>query len=67
MGFNKRFINKESLTLAKSQGTDYLINYVMKPDSLIIQDEFSEKICHIILNSDRKNLYSKLSNTEPWT
>ena len=67
MGFNKRFINKESLTLAKSQGLDYLINYVTKPDSLIIQDEFSEKICHIILNSDRKNLYSKLSNTEPWT
>ena len=67
MGFNKRFIDKESLTLAKSQGMDYLINYVTKPDSLIIQDEFSEKICHIILNTDKKILHSKLSNTALWT
>lgn len=67
MGFNKRFINRESLTLAKNQGIDYLINYVRKPDSLIIQDEFSEKICHIILNEDKKNICSQLLSTDLWT
>jgi hypothetical protein len=60
MGFNKRYIDKESIILARNQGLKYLINYIKKPDSLIIQDNFSQKICDIILNEDEKNLASKL-------
>lgn len=60
MGFNKRYIDKESIILARNQGLEYLINYIKKPDSLIIQDNFSQKICDIILNEDEKTLTSKL-------
>jgi hypothetical protein len=48
MGFNKRYINKSNLQQIKKQGLQYLISYITKPDALIIEDEFSEKVCSIV-------------------
>ncbi len=49
MSFNKRYINKSSLLLAASNGLDYLINYVKKPDALIIEfDGISNQVCDIV-------------------
>ena len=59
MGFNKRYINKESLMEYKKQGLQSLINFIKKPDSLIIEDEFSQKVCNVILKSIVKIFYKK--------
>ena len=49
MGFNKRFIKRENLEYAASQGLDYLINYITKPDALIIEsDGISKQVCDIV-------------------
>lgn len=62
MGFNKRFINKESLKFAADNGLDYLINYVIKPDILIIEsDGISHQVCDIVaLTKDKKEIKQKL-------
>lgn len=62
MGFYKRYIDKESIILVRNQGLKYLINYIKKPDYLIIRDNFSQKICDIILNEDEEILNSKLTD-----
>jgi len=61
MGFNKRYINKETLMEYKKQGLQSLINFIKKPDSLIIEDEFSQKVCNIVLKTDEKLLFVELS------
>jgi hypothetical protein len=61
MGFNKRYINKESLISARNKGLDSLINLVKKPDCLIIDDEFSDRVCQIILNTEYMYLFTELS------
>lgn len=38
MGFNRRYIDIESLKGASERGLEYLISYVRKPDGLIIRD-----------------------------
>lgn len=49
MSFNKRFIRKENLDYAATQGLDYLINYITKPDALIIEsDGISKQVCDIV-------------------
>lgn len=60
MGFNKRYINKESLMMYKKQGLQSLINFIKKPDSLIIEDNFSRKVCNVILKTDEKYLFVEL-------
>lgn len=62
MGFNKRFISKDSLLSAASNGLDYLINYVVKPDALIIEsDGISHQICDIVgLTKDKSEIKKKL-------
>jgi len=62
MSFNKRFITKDSLLLAASSGLDYLINYVTKPDALIIEsDGVSQKVCDILSsNLNKKEIKLKL-------
>jgi hypothetical protein len=62
MGFNKRFINRSSLEMAASQGLDYLIKYVTKPDSLIIEsDGISRQVCDIISDvKDKQEMKQKL-------
>ena len=64
MGFNKRFINRSSLEMAASQGLDYLIKYVTKPDSLIIEsDGISGQVCDIIRKTnDREQIKESLKN-----
>lgn len=61
MGFNKRYINKDLLMEYKKQGLQSLINFIKKPDSLIIEDKFSQKVCDVILKTDEKNLIVELS------
>lgn len=61
MGFNKRYIDKESLMVQKREGIGSLIKYIKSPDALIIQDDFSQKVCDIIFNVDKKFLLQELS------
>ena len=60
MSFNKRYINKDSLMQVRSEGLEYLISYLTKPDAVITEDEFSQKIYDIIINDRKNNLVSKL-------
>jgi len=55
MGFNKRYINEEKIRqVLKEEGLQYLIDFITKPDALIIEDEFSEKVCDIIRDNEKK-------------
>lgn len=54
MGFNKRYISKESLEIFKSQSVIQLIGHILRPDCLIIEDDYSEKICNIIRETKNK-------------
>lgn len=56
MGFNRRYIDIESLKGASERGLEYLISYVRKPDGLIIRDIAAKEVCNI--------LRSNLSNIE---
>jgi len=60
MGFNKRYLNKEGIIIHYKQGFKSLMDYILNPDSLIIEDKFSEKIVDIILNED--NIKDKLKD-----
>ncbi len=62
MGFNKRFISRKNLEIIAEQGLDSLINYIIKPDALIIEsDGISEKVCDIVGNTkDKKEIKKKL-------
>lgn len=62
MSFNKRYISRESLLSAASNGLEYLISYVIKPDVLIIDsDGISKKVCDIVgYTIDREEIKLKL-------
>lgn len=60
MSFNKRYINKDSISNAKKQGLDYLVKYIKNPDSIIIEDDYSRKVYNIIMNTDKRNINEKL-------
>lgn len=62
MSFNKRYISKDSLISAASNGLDYLINYITKPDALIIEsDGISSQVCDIVsLTKDKQEIKLKL-------
>jgi hypothetical protein len=62
MGFNKRYITKVGLLIASEGGLENLINYVRKPDALIIEiDTTSQKVCDIICkNSDSTEIKKRL-------
>lgn len=64
MGFNKRYIKRENLEYAASQGLDYLISYITKPDALIIEsDGISKQVCDIVGETKSKNeMKEKLKN-----
>lgn len=52
MGFNKRYVNSEIIKrVLREGGIESLITFIKKPDALIIEDGYSEKVCDIILNS----------------
>ena len=60
MSFNKRFIKRENLEYAASQGLDYLINYITKPDALIIEsDGISKQVCDIVGETKNKTEMKK--------
>jgi hypothetical protein len=52
MGFNKRYINKESVIMKYKEGLESLVRYISMSDCLIIEDEFSEKVVDIVMNDD---------------
>jgi len=62
MSFNKRYIKRENLEYAASQGLDNLINYITKPDALIIEsDGISHQVCDIVgLTKDKQEMKQKL-------
>jgi len=62
MSFNKRFIKRENLEYAASRGLDYLINYITKPDALIIEsDGISKQVCDIVgFTKDKQEMRKKL-------
>lgn len=54
MGFNKRYINEEKIKIIiKNEGLLYLIDFIKKPDALIIEDDFSKKVCNIIKEDEK--------------
>ena len=56
MGFNKRYVNSEIIRrVLREDGIESLITFIKKPDALIIEDEYSEKVCDIILNSNSED------------
>jgi hypothetical protein len=61
MGFNKRYLNERILrTVLADGGFQDLINFVRKPDALIIEDDFSRKVSEIILETEDKYILEKL-------
>jgi len=62
MSFNKRYIKRENLEVAASQGLDYLINYIKSPDALIIESVgISKQVCDIVgLTKDKQEMKQKL-------
>lgn len=61
MGFNKRYLNERILrTVLSEGGFQNLIDFVRKPDALIIEDDFSRKVSEIILETEDKSILEKL-------
>lgn len=61
MGFNKRFVNEEIIrTILREDGFQSLIDFIKKPDALIIEDDFSSKVCEIIRDGEEKFILEKL-------
>jgi hypothetical protein len=61
MGFNKRFVNEEVIrTILREDGFQSLIDFIKKPDALIIEDEFSTKVCEIITENEEKYILEEL-------
>jgi hypothetical protein len=60
MGFNKRYINKDLLIQKKNEGLDSLIEFIKSADCIICDDEFSDKICDIVRDSEYMNLFDRL-------
>ena len=61
MGFNKRYVNEEIIrTILRDDGLESLIEFIIKPDALIIEDEFSTKVCQIITETEKIYILEKL-------
>jgi hypothetical protein len=58
MGLNKRYINQENLKrLIQNEGEIIrIIEHIKNPDILIIEDDFSKKVCDAVLNNEIGNL-----------
>ncbi len=61
MGFNKRYLNKESIINVYNQGLPNLIRFIENTDCLIFEDEFSEEISDMVLNYDFPILQEKIN------
>jgi hypothetical protein len=61
MGFTKRHIDKDKImSILKESGLQTLISVIRKPDALYIEDDFSEKVCDIIRNTEDSLILTKL-------
>ena len=55
MGFNKRYVTEDSLRyIYKERGYEGLVDYITKPDAILIKDEFSNKVVTLISEKDSK-------------
>ena len=61
MGFNKRYLNKESIINVYNQGLPNLIRFIENTDCLIFEDEISEEISDMVLNYDFPILQEKIN------
>lgn len=53
MGFNKRYLDEKNIRIVyRDGGYDKLVDYIKKPDALMILDKFSEKIVNLIIEGD---------------
>lgn len=60
-GFDKRYVNEEIIrTVLREDGLESLIDFIKKPDALIIEDDFSTKVCEIIRENEKKYVLEKL-------
>lgn len=61
MGFNKKYINEEKIrTVLREDGIQALIDFIKKPDALIIEDDFSSQVCDIIKKTEKNKLLDEL-------
>lgn len=61
MGLNKRYVNEEIIrTVLRDDGLESLIQFIGNPDVLIIEDEFSTKVCQIIKETEKIYILEKL-------
>lgn len=61
MGFNKRFVNEEIIrTILREDGFQSLIDFIKKPDALIMEDDFSTKVCEIIREKEEMYILEEL-------
>lgn len=61
MGLNKRYVNEEIIrTVLRDDGFESLIQFIKNPDVLIIEDDFSTKVCQIIKETENIYILEKL-------
>ena len=61
MGLNKRYVNEEIIrTVLRDDGFENLIQFIRNPDVLIIEDDFSTKVCQIIKETENIYILEKL-------
>lgn len=64
MGFNKRYIDEKKIrTIIREDGFQALIDFIKKPDLLIIEDDFSSEVCKIIKETEEDKILDKLLKT----
>jgi len=64
MGFNKRYLNKGTLTqVFNARGVEGVIIYVSKADAVMSQDEFSSTVVKFVYDNDKDSI-TKLFNDE---
>ena len=62
MSFNKRYLDEEGIRVNYKEGLQNLYNYIIKPDALIITDEFSEKVVKIMMGDNPEKEIKELIN-----
>lgn len=61
MGFNKRYVDEKTIrTVIREDGFQALIDYIKKPDALIIEDDFSSEVCNIIKETEEHKILDEL-------
>jgi hypothetical protein len=53
-GFNKRYLNEESIRVIYKGGYGKLERFIREPDALIVEDEFTQKIVNLVIEGNSK-------------